>query len=118
MIKSVFNVLLEDRGNKKGFFLREQSEVNNACIVIQTLNKIFYAKSYRRMPRGGITGKGFIDKSYYRDNFFRGVNYRASGVRWWLLHAGDQIFMSDTIVPVYAQYTWNSKSECLPVCGA
>jgi hypothetical protein len=81
MIKYVFNILLGGRGNKKGSFLRQLPEVNNACIVIQTLNKIFYAKSYRRMPRGGITGKGCIDKSYYRDNFFRGVNYRASVAR-------------------------------------
>jgi hypothetical protein len=82
MIKHVFDVLLGGRGNKKGSFLREQSEVNNVCFVVQTLNKIFYAKSYRRMPRGEISGKGCIDKSYYRDNFFRGVNYRASVVRW------------------------------------
>jgi len=68
MIEHVFNVLLGGRGNKEeSFILREHLEVNSACIVIQTLNKVFYTKSYQRMPRevfGEIAGKGSIDNLF------------------------------------------------------
>ena len=65
MIEHILNVLLGGRGNKEeSFILRENLEVNSACIVIQTLNKVFYAKSYQRIPRGEIDGKGSIDNLF------------------------------------------------------
>ena len=49
------------------FILREPLEVNSECMVIQTLNKVFYEKSYQRMPRevfGEIVGNGSIDNLF------------------------------------------------------
>ena len=61
MSEYVFNVLLGGCGNKEvSYILPEPLEVNSECMVTQTLNKVFYARSYQRMSRvvfGEIAGK-------------------------------------------------------------
>jgi len=120
MIEHVFNVLLGSCSNKEeSFFLWEPLEVNSACMVIQTL-KVFYTKSYQRMPRevfGEITDNGSID------NLVTEITSLEESIieRVWciggLYRQEIKTVMSNTIVPVYAEYTWDSKSECLLVCG-
>ena len=81
MIEYEFNVLPEGCANKEdSFIFRERLEVNVECKGNQTLNKVFYAKSYQRLPLeviGRIAGNGSID-NLFRDNFFREVNYRTN----------------------------------------
>ena len=81
MTEYEFNVLPEGCAIKEdSFIFRELLEVNDECKGNQTLNKVFYAKSYQRLPLeviGKIAGNGSID-NLFRDNFFREVNYRTN----------------------------------------
>ena len=68
MIECEFNVLPRGWHNKEeSFILWKPLERNSECMVIQTLNMVFDAKSYQRMPRevtGKIDGKGSIDNLF------------------------------------------------------